>query len=305
MIVLRSPELIVRLDPRHGGEILDLVELAGGRQLLGRPPFASDQPRGGDLDEETWTCSYRGGWQLVLPNAGAECLVGGERHGFHGRASNDPWEVVTAGERTAELRWRGHGLEVARRLSLEGGALEIAVEARGLENRVPLVAVEHASFGLELLEPEVEIELPAGLAYELSETKGPAAPPAGATRWPEVLLLDGSSERADRWPLERERSRFLVVTDLPEGRATVRNAARGTGLELTWDAEWLRHAWIWHEVRTYGGPWRQRAEILVVEPASVPHALGLAAAIENGQARWLDPGETVGYRLTARPLPAE
>jgi hypothetical protein len=159
--------------------------------------------------------------------------------------------------------------------------------------------------GLEVIEPEVEIELPAGLAYELSEAEGPALPPAGAKRWPEVLLLDGSVERGDRWPLARQRSRFLVVTDLPEGRAAVRNAARGAGLELTWDAEWLRHLWIWHEVRTYGGPWRQQAEILVVEPTSVPHALGLAAAIEHGQARWLDPGETVGYRLTARPLPAE
>ena len=41
MIALRSPELFVRLDPRHGAEILDLVDLSSGRQLLGRPPFGS------------------------------------------------------------------------------------------------------------------------------------------------------------------------------------------------------------------------------------------------------------------------
>lgn len=302
MIVLRSSALLVRLDPRHGGEILDLVDLRSGRQLLGRPAFGSAEPLGGDLDEETWSRSYRGGWQVVLPNAGAECVVGGERHGFHGRASNDPWEVVSADERSALLRWRGHGLEVERRLALEDGTLQVSVEARALE-RAPLVALEHVSLGLEVIEPEVEIELPAGLAYELSEAEGPAGRPDGARRWPEVLLLDGSVERADRWPLERERSRYLVVTDLPEGRAAVRNTARGAGLELTWDADWLRHLWIWHEVRTYDGPWRQQAEILVVEPTSVPHGLGLAAAIEHGQALWLDPGETAGYRLTARPLP--
>lgn len=304
MIVLRSPELLVRLDPRHGGEILDLVDLRSGRQLLGRPAFGSEEPRGGDLDEETWSRSYRGGWQLVLPNAGAECVVGGEHHGFHGTASNDPWVVVAADERSATLRWRGHGLEVGRRLALEDGVLQVSVEARAFE-RAPLVALEHVSFGLEVIEPEVEIELPAGLAYELSETEGPAVPPAGATRWPEVRLLDGSVERADRWPLTTERSRFLVVTDLPEGRAVVRNAARGAGLELTWEAEWLRHAWIWHEVRTYGGPWRKQTEILVVEPTSVPHALGLAAAVEHGQARWLEAGQAAGYRLTARSLAGE
>jgi len=302
MIVLRSPELLVRLDPRHGGEILDLVDLRSGRQLLGRAPFGSEEPREGDLDEATWTRSYRGGWQLVLPNAGAECVVGGEQHGFHGRASNDPWEVEEATDAYAMLRWRGHGLEVERRLKVETTALAVSVETRALE-RAPLVALEHVSFGLEVTEPEVEIELPAGLAYELSETDGPAVPPADATRWPEVRLLDGSVERADRWRLARERGRFLVVTDVPEGRASVRNTHREAGLELSWDTEWLRHVWIWHEVRTYEGPWRKQAEVLVVEPTSVPHALGLAAAAELGQARWLDPGETAGYRLTARLLP--
>jgi len=38
MIVLRSDGVLARLDPRPGGAILDLVDLATGRQLLGRPP---------------------------------------------------------------------------------------------------------------------------------------------------------------------------------------------------------------------------------------------------------------------------
>jgi hypothetical protein len=40
-----------------------------------------------------------------------------------------------------------------------------------------------------------------------------------------------------------------------------------------------------------------------VEPASVPHTLGLAAAIEHGQARRLDEGESLRYEIVARPLP--
>jgi hypothetical protein len=61
MIVLRSGELLIRLDPRHGGEVLDLVDLGTGRQLLGRPPFLSLEPLGGELDENAWTDRYRGG----------------------------------------------------------------------------------------------------------------------------------------------------------------------------------------------------------------------------------------------------
>lgn len=302
MIVLRTPELLVRIDPRHGAEILDLVDLRSGRQLLGRPPFGSEEPLAGDLDEETWTAAYRGGWQLLTPNAGNPCAVDGDRHGFHGRASNDPWTVTALGESSATLVWNGHGLGVQRRLALQDGILSVAVEARAVERRVPLVAVEHVSLGLEVLEPEVVIDLPAGRAFELSETNGPPGPPKQAPAWPEVLLLDGAVERGDRWHLEQERSRLLCVADLPEGRAVIRNAARPAGLELTWDAEWLRHLWLWHEVRTYGGPWRRRAEILVAEPASVPHSLGLAAAVEHGQALWLEPGDSVSYRLVARPL---
>jgi hypothetical protein len=304
VIVLRSPELLVRLDPRHGAEILDLVDLHSGRQLLGRPPFGSSEPRAGDLDEATWTSAYRGGWQLLAPNAGNECHVDGVRHGFHGRASNDPWAVVEVNEDSARLAWSGHGLELERRLALADGALAISVEARAIEPRVPLVVVEHVSLGLELLEPEVRLELPGGRAYELSETAGPPQAPTGAPSWPDVLLLDGSFERADRWRLASERSRLFAVSDLPEGRALVVNAARETGLELSWEADWLRHLWVWHEVRTYEGPWRGQAEMLVVEPASVPHSLGLATAIERDQARWLEEGESVGYRVFARSVAA-
>ncbi|HEY1369988.1 MAG TPA: hypothetical protein VGF23_22875 [Gaiellaceae bacterium] len=302
MLVLQSERLLVRVDPRHGGELLDLVDLATGRQLLGRPPFASAERLGGDLDEETWTERYRGGWQLVTPNAGNPCDVGGEHHGFHGRASNDPWEVVESDGAHAVLLWRGHGLEVTRRLSVDGDALVVEPTWRALESSVALVAVEHVSVGIELLQPEVELRLAGGKAYELSESTGPVHAPHGAPDWPEALLLDGSLERADRWLLERPHSRLLAVESLDDGRLEVANAATGQGLLLEWEADALPHLWIWHETRTTGGIWRGQTELLVVEPALVPHSLGLAAALESGQAVVLDGGETFGYRLTARPF---
>jgi hypothetical protein len=304
VIVLRSADLLVRADPRHGGEILDLVELRTGRQLLGRPPFASTAPLAGDLDERAWTAAYRGGWQVLLPNAGRPCTVGGVEHGFHGRASNDPWSLEELDEGSARLAWAGHGLRAERRLALRDGGLSLSVEVTATEPAA-LVAVEHVALGLELLDPVVELELAGGRAFELDEEAGPPEPPADAAPWPEVRLLDGGTERSDRWPLERERSRLYCVADLPAGRVVVRNAGYGHGLELTWDAEWLGHAWIWHEARVYGGPWRGRTEILAVEPASVPHPLGLAAALEHGQARWLERGESCGYDLFARPFASE
>lgn len=288
-VVLASPALLVRLDPAHGGEVLDLIDRATGRQLLGRPPFGSALARGGDLDEDVWTESYRGGWQSVLPNAGNACVVDGARHGFHGRASNDPWELLDAGASEARLAWRGHGLSVVKHVRVSDVVrVDYVIEAE--REPAPLVALEHLSVGLELLDPGLRIELPEGRAYELDERTGPVRPPDGCARWPEITLLDGSCERGDELALDRPRSRLLAVADLPEGRCALRNADRGQGLELRWDREFFPHLWMWHEQRVTGGMWRGLTETLVVEPASVPHTLGLERAIAEGQHHLVQPG---------------
>ena len=41
MIVLRAPGLILRIDPAHGGEILDLVELSTAIELARGERFRS------------------------------------------------------------------------------------------------------------------------------------------------------------------------------------------------------------------------------------------------------------------------
>ena len=190
MIILRSTGLLVRIDPAHGGEILDLVDLATGRQLLGRPPFASLPPLAGPLDEDSWTDRYRGGWQTVTPNAGNACRSGGEQHGFHGAASNDPWTVLTEAASTASLSWRGAGLEILRSLALSGPTLTVETTWKGTRESASFVSVEHIVLGTELLVPEAIVRLPGGVAFELSE-QVPARDPGGcwglargeAARW--------------------------------------------------------------------------------------------------------------------------
>jgi hypothetical protein len=302
VIVLGTSDLMVRVDPAHGGEILDLVVPRTGAQYLGRPPFPSLPPQHGDLDEDTWTGCYRGGWQTVAPNAGNACTVGGVDHGFHGAASTSGWRALESSADAATLAWTGHGLDAERRLAIDGGALTIDTRWRATAGPASMIWVEHLTVGVQLLSPEVEIRLPGGRGFELSEVDGPAWPPTDAPGWPEVLLLDGSVERADRWPLDRPRARFGCVADLPEGRVEVRNAATGEGLVVEWDVEVLPHLWLWHEVRASGGRWRGHGEMLGLEPASVPHSLGLARALAEGQAHRVEPGADLTCRLVARPL---
>jgi hypothetical protein len=301
MLVLRSDAVLARVDPAHGAEVLDLVDLRSGGQLLGRPPFGSDPPRAGDLDEETWTASWRGGWQGCLPNAGSACRVDGVPHGFHGRASNDPWVVVESDERSCRVRWEGKGLAAERRLTASD-SLGVATEVTAVEDDVPIVALEHLTLGLELIEPSVELELAGGSASELDEALGPVEPPGDAPAWPEIGLAAGGVERGERWSLADERGRVYVVRDVPEGRATVANPARGHGVHVTWTAEALPHLLVWHEARATGGVWRNATEVVCLEPCSVPHLLGLEAALAAGHARRLGRGETMSWTMAVRAV---
>lgn len=302
MIVLSAAELLVRLDPGHGGEVIDLVDLCTGRQLLGRPPFPSLPSLGGALDEDTWTDRYRGGWQIATPNAGNACDLGGENHGFHGTASNDPWVTRSAEPTTATLTWTGHGLEVARTFTMNGSTLAVDTEWLGLRDGAALVAVEHLCLGLELIAPSATIRLPGGTAFELSETSGPVRAPAAAPAWPLVQLLDGSLERADGLSLAEPSGRFLSLCDLPEGWYEVVNDRTGQGIRVEWDVAALPHLWLWREVRASGGRWRGQAEMLALEPASVPHSLGLARALAEEQAIVLDAGARFRGSVAVTPF---
>ena len=302
MIVLRSSGVLARLDPLHGGEILDLVDLETGRQLLGRPPFPSLEPRSGTLDEETWTDRYRGGWQTVTPNAGNDCTVSGERHGFHGAASTAPWQVLELQNSAATLRWKGHGLEVTREVSARDDVLSVETEWRAVGDRAAFLVVEHLVAGLELISPAATIRLPGGRAFELSETTGPVRAPASAPNWPDVLLPDDTTEQADRISLDLAGSRFVAVEALPAGWYEVVNDLTGQGLRVEWDVAALPHLWIWREVRASGGRWRGQAELLGLEPASVPHSLGLERALAERQAIVLAAGERFVSQVSARPF---
>ena len=81
----------------------------------------------------------------------------------------------------------------------------------------------------------------------------------------------------------------------------IRDAARGQALAMAWDAEWYRHCWVWHENRVSGGIWREQAEMIAVEPTTVPHSLGLTVAEQEGQARRIEPGEVAEPWIVLRP----
>jgi hypothetical protein len=297
LVVLRSPSLLALVDPAHGGEVLELTDLRSGAGLLGRVPFAALPPTVSAIAEPDWVASYRGGWQIAAPNAGAASAG----HPVHGAASTEPWAIEELGERSIRLRWEGFGLVAVRTLTLDDDAVEAAVEWRSAgPEPAPVVIAEHLTVGLAVLDPEVRLSLPGGRALELPDEQPRDL--AEALPWPDAALLDGGRERADGWVLAETGSRYLVVADLPAGRLEALNPRSGIGLVLEWDIAALPYLWLWREARASGGHWRERTEILGLEPTSVPHGAGIAEAILGGHAVWPTVERPFCHRLRVSPL---
>ena len=298
MIVLECNGTVAIVDPDHGGEILELIGSAGQRPL-GRPPFASSPRRDGDLDEATWTDRYRGGWQLVAPNAGTPSVVNGEHHGFHGAVSIAHWTVVAQSTNTLTLHVENHGLVFTRTYLLTDDRMRVSTTVDAIDVPRALVAVEHVVVGVQLLDPRMELDVSPGPSFEIEEPDGTLPLPSDAPTYPDVLMLDGTIERMGSWSIDDVRSRTYAVSKLPEGWAQVRNSATGEGLRLTWDVSVLPHMWVWHENRATGGPWRHATELLGIEPAMVPHSIGLDGARESGHAITVIPGEPIAWWIEA------
>jgi hypothetical protein len=303
MIVLEAEGTVAIIDPSHGGEVLDLVG-SDGQRPLGRPPFSAAPPLPGDLDEATWTDRYRGGWQLVAPNAGMPSDVDGDFHGFHGGASIAAWEVVAQGSSSLVLSLVNHGLRFTRTYGLRGTGLRIETQVEAVAEPRSLVAVEHVVVGVQLLDPEVMLEVASGRAFDIEEPNGSLPLPTDAPMYPDVLHLDGSVERMASWKIDEVSARTFVVSELAEGWAQVKNLATGEGLRLTWDVTVLPHMWVWQENRSTGGPWRHATELLGIEPAMVPHSIGLEGALESGHATIVSAENPCRWWIEAELIPA-
>jgi hypothetical protein len=303
VIALECDGTVAIVDPAHGGEVLDLVGPSGARPL-GRPPFGPLAAREGELDEDDWTDRYRGGWQLAAPNAGNVAQVDGTRHGFHGGASAARWTVVARTCCSVDLMLDWGALRFERHLRLRSSILRVETSVTTVTEVTPMIALEHIACGASVLSPAANLYIAPGHCYEVDDLTGPVSTPPNAPLFPRVLGIDGSVEDGSSWPIERKRARLLVVADVPVGLAEIQNSATGEGLRLRWDETVLPHVWVWHELRASGGRWREAAELLGIEPAMVPHPLGLAEAIMSGHACTVVPGVPLFWWLEAELLPS-
>jgi hypothetical protein len=297
LIILGAAGVVVTLDAALAGEIVQIT--VDGVGLLAaydwETPVPASRSRSYGDDRLDWLSEYRGRWQLLVPNAGAACVVNGAPLPFHGEWSRTHVDLVA--QQSDRVVVRG-----ALRPPL---VVERAVEVLAAPRRVAVTTTvtnvgtaaqafvwgEHPAFAAA---PGDRIDLPPGPVV------GSALPLAAmGTTWPEDPV---TGDDLSVVPSQRPFESVHYLPDRSAGWCALRRT--DIGVALCWDVADFPHLWIWREFGSPGFPFYGRAGILALEPASSWPGTGLADAIACGQAHWIEPGASRSTTVTVVPFAA-
>ena len=313
LIVLENELLRVGVLASKGADIVELrykprdldVLWHAAQPVLSPSEYvpSAPHPAGSFLDY------YAGGWQEILPVAGAASTVLGAPIGMHGEVSLLPWDVRVAADTAAriEVDFTVETLRtpfrIRRRMMLESGSprLRLEEELRNLgEEPAPFAWGHHPVFGPPFLAEGCRIELPACQVEVPAYSEGLRRRFAmgGPSPFPELAGCDGKPLRMDVVLSKKARTEdVLLAAGFAEGWWKLRNPEQGLELSLRWDAAVFPYLWCW---QMYGGHWGYpdygRSFALGLEPFNCP-ILPLAECVERKLARVLGPGETINTAI--------
>ena len=163
MIELKNDHIRVVIAEEVGAEVRFLGRPRGDNLLAWydwRTPLPARDSTTYGSSVLDWSSEYRGGWQELFPNAGAECEVDGVPLPFHGEASRTAWDVLEQSDDTVELTVGVRlPLVLRRRMSLAADAPVMFVEELVVNDSgtsVAFVWVHHPAF---VAEPDSRVDL--------------------------------------------------------------------------------------------------------------------------------------------------
>ncbi len=305
MIPLESEDLLLLIDPERGADILSVQHRCSRTELLFQAPWKAAPPTAGEPDADAWTHSWRGGWQLLFPNAGAVCTVGGRDHGFHGAASLARWDVISTCEQAVELAWRDKsGLAIRRHVELDRRTVRASTRVRNDSGETaPFVLVEHMILGPPLVGVGTTITAPESTLLPLADEGPPLVTREDALPWP----WSANADTREDWsclPAGRY-GRFGSLLGMDNPSVTVTSPTLGIGVRLRW-SKTLPFAWLWEEMRSLEEPpFHGAVACLGIEPASTPTADGLAANLHRNDATVLAPDDELEVVVELEALQAQ
>jgi hypothetical protein len=298
-IELSNAEIRATLLPEKGCDVLELVDLESGIDVLLKTPWTPGRrPVHAPGSLEAWIESYPGGWQLILPNGGDPTVEHGVEWGFHGEAGLIAWRVEEVEQAHAvcstELVTAPLGLR--RVVSLDGPVLRIEESVQNCSDTpIEVMWGHHPALGAPFLEPGCTISASAEAFHADDRAPGTGLAPGVRSEWPYAALEGGGTVDLSVIPQVGERRAVLgYLTGFSEGSYRVANRRLGLDLELRWPLDLFPAAWFWQELSASPGyPWYRRLYTTALEPNSSWPGQGLAnVRAKGGSPLLLGAGET-------------
>ncbi|GAA2741051.1 aldose 1-epimerase [Kitasatospora cinereorecta] len=310
---LHNDRLSVEIRPDKGADITSIVERRTVVDILWRTPWGRRDLAGAPVTGDSradWLARYGGGWQQLVPNAGAERTVDGVRRGYHGEAAVVAWTpavvdqtltVLTTDLITAPLR-------LTRTLRLDGPTLHVrdTIHNTG-DEPVPVMWVQHPGFGHPFVDEHATLTTAARTVLTDAEQPGNILAPDTRAPFPHAPTVHGDTLDLGPCPgPDSGRSVFACLTDFDSGWYAIDSPSVGFGIRVEWDPTVLPHAWLWQECHASSGfPWHRRAYVVAVEPANVLPGDPSPGCPGRGEAPLLPGGATwtSDVSLTVTDLP--
>lgn len=304
-LVLRTDRIELVLLPEKGCDLYALTDVRTGIDVLFKAPWglpARDVPSAAD-SQAAWLERYPGGWQLLVPNGGAES----GSWGFHGEACLLPWAIESYDESGAKLSTRlfRAPLAISRAFRLHDATVTLDETVTNTSpDPVEFMWSHHPAFGAPFVEAGCRLTTGARELVADDEAPGTMLAPGSRHPWPAVVGEDDLSVLPGP---DQRRSQLAYLTGFDEGRYTISNDRLGLGVEVTWPLDVFPNAWFWQEIHsTPGFPWWREAYVCAVEPASTIPGQGVEQArAKGGSLVGLAGGESRSVRLTARLFATE
>jgi hypothetical protein len=264
------------------------------------------------LSEGTYHDYYYGGWQEILPSAGwsSEPYLG-TYQGLHGEVSLLPFEAqIVEDDRdrvTLKTKVSLHRspLSLERNMTLKTGQAVLFIEETLTNHSASEFAImwgHHPALGEPFLDDSCVVQVPAttveamafhpnGLWEPDIESKYPLAKNRRTGQLQDITkVLDRTSKSVD----------VLFLKELTDGWLAITNQRQQVGFGMAWDKELFKYVWMW---QNYGGhndyPWYGRAYTCAVEPFTSYPPQGIANAIKNGTALFMQPEQVIHTQLVA------
>jgi hypothetical protein len=288
---MTNPSMQVDVLPDKGADIYAIAHRASGVDVMWKSPLGLRAPGQGTFSSDSqvaWLESYEGGWQEILPHAGAPQTYKGVELSFHGESTLLPWSfeiVKSAGDEiivdfSVQLFRSPFAIKRRMMMAALSGCVRLIESVTNLAGEpMDFMWGHHPAYGAPFLSEHLHAITNARTVWTDPGYDNPhcRVVPGETTQWPFAKGKDGSKVDLRNFSSQSEPNYFMGYLRDFDGSPwyALANSELKLGVGVAWTPNAFRYLWFWQEMRASTGfPFYGRTYTMALEPhSSYPHGL--------------------------------